>query len=94
MVRKRLGAVKVYLQLGRKEAAAITLDVILDQEPTSNLIDLVLVWRAEVAEKLDDDELAMVMYERILNEFPESEYTDLAQSKIRKIRDKWEEEAY
>ena len=94
MVRKRLGAVKVYLQLGRKEAAAITLDVILADEPTSNLIDLVLVWRADVAVKLDDDELAMLMYERILNEFPESEYTDLAQNGIRKIRDKWEEEAY
>ncbi len=82
LVRKRLRAVNVYRQLGHWQAVAITLDYILDEEPGSTLIDQVLLRRAEVAHHLDDDATARTMYQRLLDEYPDSMLASRARSEL------------
>ncbi len=78
LVRKRLRAVKVYEQLRHWEAVGISLDRILDEEPTSQLIDDVLWKRAQVADRLDDHATAEQMYRRLADEYPDSPRRDAA----------------
>lgn len=73
LVRKRLQAARVYEQLGRWEAVAITLDHIIDEEPDSALLDQVLLQRAEVAQRLYDPATARAMYTRLLTAYPDSD---------------------
>ncbi len=73
LVRKRLQAARVYEQLGRWEAVAITLDHILAEEPDSALLDQVLLRRAEVAQRLYDPATARAMYSRLLADHPDSD---------------------
>jgi len=72
MVRKRLAQVKVYRQLGRHGAAAITLDELLKDEAASSLMPRVLWERAVTARKLDDADTEKRMYQRLVNEYPDS----------------------
>lgn len=78
MVRKRLGQARVYGQLGRHDAVALTLDDVLRYEAGSALLDQVLWERAKVAERLGDDATAAVMYRRIVEEHPDSGFADRA----------------
>ena len=78
MVEKRLQQVKVYRQLGRYEAVAVTLDDVLREEAGSRLLDRVLMTRAEAALKLADPDTARTLLERLLTEFPDSPLTGRA----------------
>ncbi len=92
MVRKRLEQVKVYRQLRRHEAVAITLDDILDKESGSSLIPDVMWERAKAAEKLDDPDTAARMYERLVSEYPDCRYAKGAGKALRKLDDLESEE--
>lgn len=72
LVQKRLSQIKVYRQLGRHEAVAVTLDDVLVTEAGSSLIDQVLWERARTARKLGDTATETRMYERLVSEFPET----------------------
>jgi outer membrane protein assembly factor BamD len=85
MVRKRLEQVKVYNQLRRYEAVAITLDDVLVEEAGSTLIPDVLWQRAKAAEKLEDLDSAARMYERLVDEYPDSRYASRASKALRSI---------
>lgn len=85
LVEKRLRAVKVYRQLGRWQAVAIGLDRVLEEEPTSTLIDEVLYRRGQAAEKLDDSARAEQVYRQIIDQFPDSGYREKAQKALRKL---------
>ena len=74
MVRKRLEQVKVYKQLHRHEAVAITLDDVLIEEAGSSYIPDVMWERAQAAQRLDDPDTEARMYERLVSEYPESGY--------------------
>lgn len=87
LVRKRLRAVKVYRQLGRWQAVAIGLDRVLEEEPTSSMIDMVLYRRGQAAEKLGDPLRAQQVYRRILDEFPDSDFRKRAQDGLRRVDD-------
>ena len=92
MVHKRLEQIKIYKQLHRYEAVAITLDGILSEEAGSSLIPDVLWERARVAGKLDDPDTAGRMYERLVSEFPDSRYADRAGKALRALDDEEDEE--
>ena len=82
LVRKRLRQVQVYRQLGRWDAVALALDRILEEEPTSQIIDRVLWQRAQVAERLHDPDTAATMYRRLVAEYPDSERRDDARERL------------
>ena len=92
MVRKRLEQVKIYKQLRRYNAVAITLDDIMDEEAGSSLIPDVLWERAKAAEKLDDPDTAARMYERLISEYPDCRYVKKAGKALRKLDDMESEE--
>jgi outer membrane protein assembly factor BamD len=85
MVRKRMGAVEVYLKLHRYEAASITLDDIIADEPNSSLLDEALAERAELALRAKDEVVARRMWERLLLEFPDSPRAKRARSGLAKL---------
>ncbi len=85
LVEKKLRNAHVFEQKGQHQAVAVTLDTILDTEPTSSLIDRVLLMRGKVAEKLDDNETATNMFQRLLTEYPHSEYAEQAQQHLATI---------
>ncbi|MEN8007821.1 MAG: outer membrane protein assembly factor BamD [Candidatus Krumholzibacteriota bacterium] len=87
MVRKRLEQVKIYKQLHRHEAVAITLDDIMTDEAGSSLIPDVLWERAKAAEKLDDPDTAARMYERLVGEYPDSRYAGKAGKALRSLEE-------
>ncbi len=92
MVRKRLEQIKIYKQLHRYEAVAITLDGVLTEEAGSSLIPDVLWERARVAGKLDDPDTAESMYQRLVTEFPDSRYADRAGKALRALADEEDDE--
>jgi outer membrane assembly lipoprotein YfiO len=92
MVQKRLEQIKIYKQLHRYEAVAITLDDILSEEAGSSLIPDVLWERAGIARKLDEPDTAERMYERLVSEFPDSRYADRAGKALRALDDEEDEE--
>jgi outer membrane assembly lipoprotein YfiO len=85
MVRKRMEQIKIYKQLRRYEAVAITLDDILVEEPGSSLIPDVLWERARIAERLDDPDVAARSYERLISEYPDSRYTGRASKALKSL---------
>lgn len=85
MVRKQLRAVKVYQQLRRHDAAALVLDRVLVDEPTSSLLDEVLLMRARTAERLDDPQTARQMYRRLLDEHPDSPLRGTAEGALARL---------
>jgi len=87
MVRKRMEQIKIYKQLRRYEAVAITLDDVLTEEAGSSLIPDVLWERARAAEKLDDPDSAARMYERLVSEFPDCRYAGRAGKALRALDD-------
>ena len=92
MVRKRLEQVKIYQQLRRYKAMAITLDDIMGEEAGSSLIPDVMWERAKVAEKLDDPDTAARMYERLINEYPDCRYVKKAGKSLKSLDDAESEE--
>ncbi len=91
MVQKRLEQIKIYKQLRRYEAVAITMDDVLVEEAGSSLIPEVLWERAQAAEKLDDPDSAGRSYERLISEFSDSRYTGRAEKALRNLDDKEDE---
>ncbi|MCK9996039.1 MAG: outer membrane protein assembly factor BamD [Candidatus Krumholzibacteria bacterium] len=85
MVHKRLEQIKIYKQLHRYEAVAITLDDVLLEESGSSYIPDVMWERARAAEKLDDPDTAARMYERLVTEYPDSRYTNKASKALRSL---------
>ena len=82
MVQKRLQQIRVYQQLNQHEAVALTLDVVLAQEAGSTLLDQVLWVRAETAAELDRPEEARRFYQRLVDEFPESDLARKASGRL------------
>jgi len=91
MVEKRLEQIKVYKQLHRYEAVALTMDDVLLEEAGSSLIPEVLWERALAALKLDDPDSAARSYERLISEYPDSPYTGRARRALQKTDDKEDE---
>ncbi len=85
MVRKRLEQVKVYGQLKRYSAVALVLDDVLREEAGSSLIPRVMWERALAAERLDDPDTAADMYEKLIQQYPDSEYRQWAAEALRKL---------
>jgi outer membrane assembly lipoprotein YfiO len=85
MVRKRMEQIKIYKQLKRYSAVAIILDDVLIEEAGSTLIPDVLWERAMVARKLVDPDMEARMYERLITEFNDSNYTKKAEKNLRKL---------
>ncbi len=92
MVRKRLEQVKIYKQLRRYEAVAITLDDVLVEESGSSYIPDVMWERAQAGMKLDDPDAAARMYERLISEYPDSGYTNRADKALRSLNEDEEDE--
>jgi hypothetical protein len=95
MVLKRLEQVKVYRQLGRHRAVGKVLDGILQEEAGSSLIPEVLWERAQTARKLDDVDKEAQMYERLIDDHPQSPYTDRARKRLAALdaeEDVWDED--
>ncbi len=82
VVEKRLRQCKVFRQLHRPEAVALTLDTVLTNEPQSRLLDRVLAERGKIAEKLDDPAGARTAYGRLVQQFPDSPYADAARAAL------------
>ncbi len=87
MVQKRLQQIKIYSQLKRYSAIAITLDTVLLDEPGSSLLDEVLWRRGEVAVKLEEFDEAESFFKRLINEYPTSDYAAKAQDSLRDLQD-------
>lgn len=85
MVTKRLQRIRVYRQLGRWEAVALSLERTLEDEPSSRLLDEVLWQRARVAERLDEPAVAIRMYQRLVDEHPESDYRKRALASLSRL---------
>jgi outer membrane assembly lipoprotein YfiO len=92
MVRKRLEQVKIYKQLRRYEAVAITLDDVIKEEAGSSLIPEVLWERAKIAEKLNDPDKAADMYEMLMSGYPDSGYAERANKALRGLDEKFDED--
>lgn len=89
MVTKRLKQAQVYDQLKKYDAVVLTLGQVLEDEANSRLLDQVLWVRGQAAEKTGQEGLARDMYQRLVKDFPESEYRTAAQRKI----DQWRSES-
>ena len=85
MVRKRMEQIKIYKQLKRYSAVAITLDDLIIEEAGSTLIPDVMWERAMTARKLEDPDTEARMYERLITEYPDSPYTNKANKNLRKL---------
>jgi len=85
LVRKRLEQAKVFGQLKRPLAQVQVYEDLLENEAGSSLIPEVLMKRAEVANKLDDPDTAGRMYERLINEFPDSDLVADAQRGLQRL---------
>lgn len=95
MVEKRLEQIKIYQQLKRYDAVAITLDDVLAEEAGSRLIPDVLWERAKVAERLEDPDTAADMYERLIDQYSDSRYGGRAAKALKKLDDdESDEEGY
>lgn len=92
MVRKRLEQVKVFKQLHRYEAVAITLDDVLVEEAGSSYIPEVMWERAKAAEKMDDPDAAARMYERLVSEYPDSRYSGRANKALKSLDEEEDDE--
>lgn len=84
LVRKRLGQVQVFRQLGRHKAAGLALDDILEKESGSSLLDKVLWERSQTALKLDDTETARACWTRLVTEFPNSDWRQQSADRLEK----------
>ncbi len=91
LVNKRLAQIKIYRQLRRHEAVAVTLDDILVSEPGSSLVDEVLWERGRTAEKLGDYETARDVYQRLILEFPDTDAGRRAPDALRDTQRKLED---
>jgi len=87
MVFKRIQQVKIYGQLKRYDAVALTLDIVMADEAGSRLMDEVFWRRAEVAVKLEDYDTAESYYQRVLDEFPDSEFAARSVSGLQKLQE-------
>ena len=87
MVEKRLGQAKVYGQLGRHQAVAMTLDEVLRYEAGSERLDRVIWERARVAKRLDDPDTARTMYRRLIDEYPDTKLGRKAAKALRDLED-------
>jgi len=92
LVQKRLRAVKVYRQLKRWNAVAVSLDRILEEEPSSTYIESVLLQRGQVAERLEEYDVAERMYRRVVDEFPDGPDTKTARAGLRRLANLDDEE--
>lgn len=95
MVYKRLEQVKVYRQLGRHRAVGKVLDGILQEEAGSTLIPDVLWERARTARRLGDLDKEAQMYERLVDDHPQSPYADSARKRLAALdaeEDAWDED--
>ena len=87
MVRKRLKQVHVFRQLKRYEAVVMTLGLVLEEETNSRLLDQVLWERGEGALRINEYYLAVEMYERLIRDFPDSDYRHSAQKALAKLNE-------
>ena len=85
VIKKRLRQCKVYRQLRRPQAVVLALELVMEQEAGSRLMDQVLYELARISERLDDDEKASAMYRRLVTEYPESSLAEKAESALEKI---------
>ena len=93
MVTKRLKQCHVFNQLKKPNAVVMVLGEVLKNEANSRLLDQVLWHRGQAAEKVDDPDTAIEMYETLLLDYPESEYRDRANDALRDLdEDSFDEE--
>ncbi|MCP4293474.1 MAG: outer membrane protein assembly factor BamD [bacterium] len=87
MVMKRLQQVHVFRQLKRYEAVVMTLGIVLEEEANSRLLDRVMWERGQGAEKLGDYDTAEEMYQRLVQDFPESVFRQDALKAIKDLEE-------
>jgi len=73
IVRKRLDQLAVYRRLGKRDAMAITLDRLIEQEPASRLRSDVMLRRARLAWEMEDPGTARDLCGRIATEYPDTD---------------------
>jgi len=93
VVRKRLGQVKVYHQLAREKAVAKVLDQVIETEGGSTLMPEVLWERGQAAERLDDPDTAVEMYEKLLAQYPDHEFQARAAAALSRLNEPDSEES-
>ncbi len=92
MVAKRLQQAKVFWQLKRYSAIDNTLETALEDEPGSKLLDKVMWERGRANEKLDRPDTARLMYQRLLDEYPDSPLAGKARGAMDRLDGKVVEE--
>lgn len=80
---KDLATVRLYRKLGKPEAALISLDVALEERPTSELRPQMLFLAGELHRELEQEAEARASWDRLVNEFPEHELAQRAQRALR-----------
>lgn len=92
MVLKRLEQVHVFRQLKRYEAVVMTLGLVLEEEANSRLLDRVLWERGEGAIRIGEYDTAAEMFERLIQNYPESDYHKSAKDALAKLDEGFEED--
>ena len=92
MVTKRLEQVHVFRQLKRYQAVVMTLGIVLEDETNSRLLDRVLFERGEGAIRIGEYDTAVEMFERLVQDYPESDYYKSAQDGLRSLDEDLEED--
>ena len=87
VVRKRLAQARVYEHLGQHDAAVVVLGTTLEQERDSGLLDRVLLFRGEEAEKAGELDVARESYQRLLEDYPQSKLAGAAHKALERLRD-------
>jgi outer membrane protein assembly factor BamD len=73
--KKQLSAVELYRDLGKKRAALVTLEVLLEDRPRSELRPRLLFLAAELHKELGETEAAQRRLDQLAREFPDHELT-------------------
>jgi outer membrane protein assembly factor BamD len=86
VVRKRLAQAEVYRHLGQHEAAVLLLGTTLEEEHDSQLLDRVLLRRAEEAQRAGEQDVAEESYRRLLEVYPQSKLAGEAREALERLR--------
>jgi outer membrane protein assembly factor BamD len=82
---KDLAAVRLYRRLGRDEAARITLDVVLENRPQSELRPEMLYLAGELHRDLEQPDRARARWSALVTEFPDHDLARRAQQDLRDL---------
>jgi outer membrane protein assembly factor BamD len=85
MDRKKLEAAQLYERMGQTKAALVTVEVILQEHPDSQLGPDLLFMEGNLALQLDDRAQAREAFSQLVQKFPEHSLAKAAQRKLSKL---------